>query len=197
MGFLKNRATGAFIEVRVVRDIAIADVERAESSWRPERNRLSGERRDRGRVPEHAHWDWSNKINPAWAAQWRFVAIASDDQIEGMMAVRTKPRAGRLSPKMDSVLFVDFVEVAPWNSRDLTETPRYSGVGTLLVTEAVRISVELGLKGRIGLSALPQATGFYSRLGMILVESGDPEYGDLAYFEFDEPGSARLLAISE
>lgn len=107
------------------------------------------------------------------------------------MAVRPRQRAGRLVP--GPVLYVDFIEVAPWNSRDLTDTPRLGGAGTQLVTEAVAMSIDLGWNGRVGLSALQQAKGFYTRLGMTVVDEGDPDYGELASFEFDEQAVRMLL----
>jgi len=37
------------------------------------------------------------------------------------------------------------------------------GVGTILIAEAVRPSLEIGLTGRVGLHSLPQAEAFYTR----------------------------------
>jgi len=190
-GILKDVATQKWVDVKVVRDLTPSRVDSAEKIWKPERLHLSACRSSQGKQPEHAHWDWKGKTNPFWASQWRFTAVFFKETCEGLMAVRTKPRPSRLTKK--PVLYVDFVEVAPWNSRDLTDTPRFSGVGTLLVIDGIKMSLDAGWKGRIGLSALSQAKGFYTRLGMIMIEEGDAEYGDLAYFEFDEQSVEKLI----
>lgn len=189
-GILKDVVTQKWVDVKVVRDLAPSSVDSTEKAWKPERLHLSACRSSLGEQPEHAHWDWKGKTNPFWASQWRFTGVFLGENCEGLMAVRTKSKSSRLTKK--PVLYVDFVEVAPWNSRNLTDTPRFSGVGTLLVTDAIRMSLDIGWKGRIGLSALSQAKGFYTRLGMIMIEEGDAEYGDLAYFEFDEQTAEKL-----
>jgi GNAT superfamily N-acetyltransferase len=178
------------VQALVVRDLPAAEVDSVEKSWKPHRQRLAQARRAAGRHPEHAHWDWTGKTELDLVERWRFVAVRCDQSVEGLMAARTKPKAGRLAP--GPILYVDFVEVAPWNSRTLTDTPRFQGVGALLIQEAVAISVEMGWDGRLGLSALPQAQGFYARLGMTLIDDADPDYSDLAYFEF-EPSAAKML----
>lgn len=194
-GILKDVVTQKWVDVNVIRDLSPSRVDSVEKVWKPERLHLSACRSLQGKQPEHAHWDWKGKTNPFWASQWRFTGVFLGETCEGLMAVRTKSKASRLSKK--PVLYVDFVEVAPWNSRDLTDTPRFSGVGTHLVTDAIKMSLDAGWKGRVGLSALSQAKGFYTRLGMIMIEEGDAEYGDLAYFEFDELTAQKLAEQSQ
>ena len=50
--------------------------------------------------------------------------------------------------------------------------------------QAVRFSIEFGLKGRIGLHSLPQAVDFYLRRGMRLRIRADRAYHGLPYFEY-------------
>jgi hypothetical protein len=189
---LKESSSGTWVEASVLRDITAKDITLAEKSWKPIRRKLAAARRAGGGHPEHAHWDWTGKTEPSWSGQWCFVAVKCGKSFEGLMAVRSKPRTRRTDAK--PVLYVDFVEVAPWNSRNLTDTPRYSGVGSILIQEAVAVSLSWGWEGRVGLSSLPQAKGFYSQIGMRLVEKGDPDYGDLDYFEFDE-SDAKLFLV--
>jgi len=61
--------------------------------------------------------------------------------------------------------------------------PRYVGVGTLLIAEAVRLSVETGLDG-VGLHSLPQAETFYQDRCRMTRLGPDPDYYELTYFEF-------------
>ena len=58
------------------------------------------------------------------------------------------------------------------------------GVGTVLVAEAVHLSLDTGLEGRIGLHSLPQAEAFYRSRCRMTELGQDIEYFDLTYFEF-------------
>jgi hypothetical protein len=71
--------------------------------------------------------------------------------------------------------------------------PRFIGVGTVLIAEAVRLSVEMGLGGRVGLHSLPQAEAFYTRCGMTKV-GPDPHYYDLTCFEYTGRQATDWLA---
>jgi hypothetical protein len=96
------------------------------------------------------------------------------------MAVLGTPRRARLGG--GHVVYVDYVESAPWNLKGTVVSPRFLGVGTVLIAEAVRLSLEMGLGGRVGLHSLPQAEPFYARCRMTRV-GPDPSYYDLTYFE--------------
>jgi hypothetical protein len=61
---------------------------------------------------------------------------------------------------------VAFLATAPWNLRSVVATPRFAGVGTILLRAAVETSFDLGFKGRVGLLALRQAETFYERHDM-------------------------------
>ena len=80
-------------------------------------------------------------------------------------------------------MYVDYLESAPWNLKGFSASPRFAGVGTRLIADAVRLSLETGFGGRIGLHSLPQAETFYNRCAMTKVGT-DPRYFDLIYFEF-------------
>src|SRR4029079_12680175 len=76
-------------------------------------------------------------------------------------------------------------------------TPRFLGVGTALLSEAIHLSREDGHEGRIGLHSLPQAEGFYAQCGMTRV-GFDPDYYDLPYYEFtSQQATDWLAAIGE
>jgi hypothetical protein len=105
-------------------------------------------------VMEHAHWDWRNKSDSVAAGRRRLIAIECDGAQQGIMAVLTAPRPARLADA--HLLYVDYLESAPWNLKSLCSTPRFLGVGTVLMAEAIRLSLEWGLKGRVGLHSLPR-----------------------------------------
>jgi hypothetical protein len=167
-------------------------LESIEAKWSEAREQLAIE----GLAPaEHSHWDWRNKVDSVEASFHMLIAIECNSEPQGVMAVQRLPRAGRLST--ESVVYVDYLESAPWNLKGSNSQPRYAGVGTVLIADAVRLSREMALGGRIGLHSLPQAEAFYTRCGMTRV-GRDREYFDLSYFEFtNQQAISWLTAIGE
>lgn len=115
------------------------------------------------------------------------------------MALETKLRPSALDPT-NWVVYVDFVEAAPWNRREppdrnqhTIQSPRFTGVGTLLIAEAIRASMGRGANGRIGLHSLPAAEDFYASRCKMTRLGSDPNYHGLAYFEYPEGVAAPWL----
>ena len=76
-------------------------------------------------------------------------------------------------------------------------TGKWGGaIGSHLLDGAVRLSVDLGFGGRIGLHSLERSEGFYRRLGLtaVEVERHDRHARGLWYFELTRPGRGRLAA---
>jgi hypothetical protein len=95
------------------------------------------------------------------------------------------------------VVYVDYLESAPWNLKGYAAPPDFLGVGPVLMTEAVQISVEAGLEGRVGLHSLPQSELFYEKCKMTKL-GPDPAYYDLTCFEFSgRQGVDWLASIGE
>ena len=59
---------------------------------------------------------------------------------------------------------MDYLEVAPWNVKLISEAlghpPRLRAVGSRLIEAAVRLSIDEGFKGRLGLHSLPESEAF-------------------------------------
>jgi hypothetical protein len=150
---------------------------------------------------QSAHWQWTWKAArpPHWHT---LVTVECEGQVQGIMAVENLLRPSGVTPDA-VVLYVDFLEVAPWNYRvpqnrahPAIRLPRFAGVGTLLIAEAIRMSFGRGAGGRVGLHALAQAEEFYAqRCGMNDL-GPDPRYHDLVYFEYAEGvAQERLTAM--
>lgn len=173
-----------------------------ERLWEPERTRLADDLRTHGETLESGHWDWRNKARrqPHWHC---LVTIECEGHVQGIMAVENHLRRSVLSAG-NWVLYVDYLEVAPWNyrvpqdrSRDAIRVPRYTRVGTMLIGEAIRMSLGAAAGGRVGLHGLPQAEDFYvRRCGMSRV-GPDPMYYDLVYFEYPDSAAATRLTAME
>ncbi len=89
------------------------------------------------------------------------------------------------------LIYIGFLEVAPWNHPTASERC-FKSLGPLLLKVACHLSVERGYDGRLGLHAVTRAEEFYSRLGFRSVDCPN-EYNEL-YMELDENGAQALLS---
>jgi hypothetical protein len=149
-----------------------------ELSWAPWRRSFA----ERSDSIEHSHWNWRNKQDRFESGFYRLVAIECAEETQGLMAVVDEPINSRLVN--GQLVYVDFLETAPWNLVVAGSSRRFAGVGTALLLDAIRLSWERGSSGRVGLHSLPQSETFYERIGMTSCGT-DPNYYDLAYFEFE------------
>jgi hypothetical protein len=168
-----------FVAAQVYRDYSLTELESIEARWAAAREEAAALGEAAGLAPlEHEHWDWRNKADSVEAGQHMLVAVECDEEAQGLMAVLRTPRPARLDEAR--VVYVDYLESAPWNLKGSAVPPRFIGVGTVLLAEAVRLSLEMGLGGRLGLHSLGQAEAFYNRYRMTKVGL-DPNYFDLKY----------------
>jgi hypothetical protein len=192
--FDRRPAVNGVTPASVTRGFPPTELVAVESSWGPARAALAADVRAAGFDLENAHWDWQNKLRhyqPGWHC---LVAVEADGDVQGLMAVESRLARSEIDPA-EWVVYVDFLEVAPWNRREpndrrlpAVQEPRFAGVGTLLVGEAVRMSVGQTASGRVGLHALPAAEEFYATrcrmTGLGLLDH--TRYPDLAHFEYPD-----------
>ena len=115
--------------------------------------------------------------------------------MQGLMLVNTTNYVSRMDGQLGKPLvYVDYLESAPWNLKDLTpDPPRYQGVGIRLIEVAVRFSLEEGFGGRIGLHALPQAEYFYEKICKMTRGEIDRQYHDLVWFELTAADAKKFV----
>ncbi len=124
------------------------------------------------------------------------VGVECEGEPQGIMAILRMPRHSRHTGEV--VIYVDYLESAPWNLKGASAPPRFMGIGTVLIAEAVRLSLEMGLEGRVGLHSLPQAESFYKTRCRMTEFGADPAYYDLTYFEYTgQQATDWLAAIGE
>ena len=141
---------------------------------------------ERRHWPQSLHWDWRRKAsalqgmlgNPGFSIVCRGVT-------QGMMIVDTAMKRCRIeSQKGKDLVYVEFVENAPWNRKELLfDPPRFRGIGSILVGAAIELSKSEGFKGRVGLHSLPQSNGFYANKCGMTDLGADAKYQGLRYFE--------------
>ena len=90
------------------------------------------------------------------------------------------------------LVYVEYLEVAPWNRSDSAEQ-RFRGVGTALMTAAVDLSLSEGFGGRMALHSLPQAENYYRDFCGMTDLGIDASYDNLHYFEMTTHQAAQFI----
>lgn len=197
-----RRADDAVVEATLYDSMRPEDLLLVERAWGPERLRLyeqllrNGVRREE--YPESLHWDWSRKANELKFLQATGFGIVCDQSWEGVMLTKTATHVARLAEdKGKPLVYVDYLEVAPWNWRvsALGLQGRHKGVGSVLFREADRQSLTEGFHGRVGLHALPQAEAFYQGACGMTAVGRDSDKQHLLYFEFSRSQAQNFLDV--
>jgi hypothetical protein len=176
------------------------NLERYEQKWLPEllkRRREAPKLRAAGHeiaVVEDAHWDWAKKMLREHRAPlgFRSCALEVASETEGLMQVELATHRTRVNKNLN-LAYVDYVSIAPWNRPWPEQQQRFKGVGSILLREAVRTSIDEGFKGRIGLHARPGAVTWYRDRLKMKAFGADLEYQGLHYFEFTEEQAKRFM----
>jgi hypothetical protein len=185
---ITDRVSGEAVQALLDTDVPLVRLVDAEATWSP--YRLEAIRQflasgGTGALPQHYHWSWARKALGFDHTRHRVLAVETAGQVQGLMWVWLRDYVARLPPDVGRPLvYVDYLEAAPWNAREYTSSPRFKGVGTRLLQAAVVRSREAGCDGRVGLHALPQSEDFYAGACGMCPGGIDPAYHNLAYFEF-------------
>ncbi len=139
-------------------------------------------------------WNWINKRASIITGAGILCEVKCQNEPQGAIKLDGKPRSSRLDAGA-KLLYVEYLESAPWNVRreDLDVPPRFMGVGRFLIAEAIRISREMNLGGRVGLHALPNAEPFYRRSCQFTEVGRDSSEDNLVYFECTEAQASAFL----
>ncbi len=151
---------------------------------------------ERRHWPQSRHWNWRQKVK---ALQGMLAcpgfSIVCNGMTQGMMIVDAATRRCQIEgQKGQHLVYVKFVENAPWNRPELFDPPRYRGVGSVLIRAAVNHSESLEFRGRIGLHSLPQADSFYAQTCGMTDLGVDPDYHNLRYFEMTLEQAQAFIA---
>jgi GNAT superfamily N-acetyltransferase len=185
-----------------------------ESQWGAARADANRRLRAAGRASaaHHAHWRWDNgaKYESVSTNEAQLCGVRVGTEWQGAMSVFTEPVRGYLWARWRAaahalfgagtpprVVYVDYIEAAPWNLEVFTEPdpPRYRGVGGRLMTRAVRYALDSGVG--VGLFSLPLAANFYEKIGMVRLfrdTNRTSATRDLWYYEMGREAAEAFLA---
>lgn len=148
-------------------------------------------------IPQHYHWDWGAKSQKLQLLAYRCLGIECAGKWQGLLLVKHTGQVARLDPdKGKDLVYVEYLESAPWNLKVMVDAPLYGGIGPTLMLTAVQLSHDEGFHGRIGLHALPQAEEFYRDDCKMHNCGPDPSYEDLPYYEMTRDLAARYTSNS-
>jgi hypothetical protein len=143
---------------------------------------------------DDAFWNWAMKKRLSVTNdRYEAYALQYEGLTQGLLWLETQwHRCWRRRDRR--LVYIEAIASAPWNRRELQETPYIKGVGTALLLYARQRSLELGYEGRVGLHSLASVETFYQ--GQNMANYGkDPEKENLRYFEYgplEGTGSGEL-----
>jgi hypothetical protein len=193
--FLVELPSRTPVRAKLLSSISEEQIEDWERHWQPFFEQRMKELADKGLTrPQSSHWNWKGKKQRvAGLLASRGFSVTCDGCTQGMMLVDLNHVARIPSQLRKPLVYVDYLEVAPWNQPMVVSTPRLAGVGSALIDAAIALSFEQNFHGRIGLHSLPQADTFYrEKCGMVCV-GPDSAYQNLNYFEMTAKQAKAFL----
>lgn len=201
IAIIDNR-TGRRTDALLIEDPDDTYVEAIDKLWWIYRQRFFTALKDTLKPkPEHHHWNWQWKFRQALARNTFFkcFGIICDGDPQGLLMLNygQEYRARLPEQQGQPLVYLAYIESAPWNVRGYSNTPSYGGVGTLLCKAAIEFSVRLGYDGRAALHSLPSVEGFYARHCGMLACGPDEKHKGLVYFESTPEISSAFLTKAE
>jgi hypothetical protein len=138
---------------------------------------------------EDAAWNWPAIIQECRSAartgegSYEFITFRAKRDVQSLMILETEAHLSHRTRK--SIVYVEYLTVAPWNRQPIQSPRLFSGCGSALIEFSIRRSEELGYDGRVGLHSLPGSRSFYARSGFIDLGADQAE-GGLHYFEYPD-----------
>lgn len=196
-------ATRELVEAELFDEVTVEHFLETQKEWRPVVLAAAKQLAQSGApgqiVPRHFHWDWSSKEGELQVLAFSFFGITCNKKLQGLMKLDLTGRAGRLpAQKGKPIVYVDYLETAPWNIKVLMQalgsSPQYSVVGTRLIEAAVQKSIEEGFKGRVALHSLSGSERFYLEVCGMTEVHRDPAKQNLLWCEFTPEQAEKFLA---
>jgi hypothetical protein len=187
-------SSGAFVDAELFDEVTLDHFVETQRDWRPMVVDATKSMIKRGvdpkNQPRHWHWNWEIKVPQLQQFGLSFYGIEYAGQLQGLMKIDLAKHAARITTQAgEGLAYIDYLEVAPWNLREITselgQKQRFGVVGFNLYAAAVLLSQQAGFEGRVGLHSLPhpKTEQFYQKTCRMMPLERDPKKEDLLYFE--------------
>ena len=195
--FLRDLTTGDIVPAELVYGIGVSHIMDWHNAWQPALGAIKAALLQQGvpkpEWPQTGHWNWAAKVAKDDLLGFRNFSVTADGMTQALMRVDLTKTARLDGVRGKPLVYVDYLEVAPWNQSFAGTSKKYRGGGPILLTAAVGLSFDEGFKGRVGLHSLPQAESFYEKEGMIDL-GPDAQVQNLRYYEMTSDVAQTLLA---
>lgn len=200
--YLLETASSAEVQAELRDAIEEAQIVDWQTQWQPALLEILKELGRRGipmaQWPQSWHWDWRSKnAQVKNLLAFKGACVICGGVTQGLMRVDLTKLARLPEQKGKPIVYVDYLEVAPWNQPYSGGVAQYKGVGTALMSAAVAFSNQEGFKGRIGLHSLPQADTFYRKRCNMTDLGPDLESQNLRYFEMSPDQARSFLDVED
>jgi hypothetical protein len=140
--WIVDGATGQAIEAVLFDKILDQHVQDFENLWR---SWLQGAVRENPDLPsqQSSHWDWRQKMQVfGGLLGFPSFAIECGGETQGLMIVNNLEFCRLEAQKGKPLVYIEYLETAPWNWTKLTSQPRYKRVGSAFVDIAIQLSMQ-------------------------------------------------------
>lgn len=128
------------------------------------------------------HWDWFNKAACYLKDGYHWFFLMADGKQQAACLIYHPKKS--VAEDLD-IFYVEYIAVAPWNRKNPMQVKLLSGVGGLMIKLIIKhVSEQLKFAHGFSLHAIPKASGFYSKIGMLRYNAHDK--GPLQYFEMPQ-----------
>jgi hypothetical protein len=196
--WLFDPAADCLVEAELWDEIRQSDLDDWEQHWKPARAaavaQLKADAVPKHLLPVHTHWDWQKKFTLLGGLLMTATySVTANGLTQGLAMANLTASAIEPSQAGRSMVYLSYLEAAPWNQPELVGQPRLLGSGTTLLTAVVERSIKDGMSGRLGLHSLPRSEAFYRKHGFIDLGADGKCHG-LRYFELTAERATDFLA---
>ena len=196
--FLLDVATSEVVPADLVCGIDHPHLLDWHNAWQPALGAIKATLYDQGVPksdwPQSGHWRWPDKVAECNLLGFETYCLTAEGMTQAMMRLDTTKESRRQGFEGKPLVYVDYLEVAPWNQSFPGMPKKFRGAGTVLMAAAAVHSFDGGFKGRVGLHSLPQSESFYRNMGMIDLGPDPKVHGSLRYFEMTAEIAQALIA---
>jgi hypothetical protein len=199
-----SRETNDVVPAELLSGMTPSDLLVIENEWQPERSQIMQKLLALGipreQWPQSLHWNWSRKAPLLQLLESQGFGIVCEGKWQGVAMTKSSPLyvAKSCDEKGKPLVYVDFLEVAPWNwvIPEIGQRGRFRSIGSVLLWRAIKFSEEEGFHGRLGLHSLRQSEWFYDKAGLTPL-GRDASKQNLLYFELSRVAAQAILQRGE
>jgi hypothetical protein len=178
-------------------------IQQAQAEWEPVRKQLIVTLHEQGypleELPKHWGWDWTRKISRLGNPLLGFYGIECEGKMQGLLEVAKEGYLAKLPvQKGKPLIYVKYIETAPWNIKLLDPKPHFGGIGSRLMRAAIELSLSEDCRGRVALHSLPgdkkgEPEWFYQHVCKMEPIEAERDGEGLLYFELTSEKAEEFL----